>query len=108
MADPAPVPRSTPRLLLKDGDETRGELPVTGALAIGKDKANDVQLLHPTVSLKHAEIFAKGRGFAIRDVGSEAGTTVNGKRITEKALSDGDEIHCGQIRFVYLASAEAV
>lgn len=53
----------------------------------------------------HAEIVRNGEGdYTLRDLGSEAGTFVNGMRVTEAALEDGDVIRLGlsqraEIRF---------
>ncbi|MBI4860882.1 MAG: FHA domain-containing protein [Candidatus Riflebacteria bacterium] len=102
------IPRTAARLLLKDGEETVGEFRVSGPVSIGKDKANYVQILHPTVALKHAEILPQAGGHVIKDLGSEKGTFINGKRVTEAPLKDGDEIKVGDTRFLFLHPQEAM
>jgi class 3 adenylate cyclase len=102
------IPRTSARLLLKDGDETRGEFQINQTISIGKDKASYVQILHPTVSLKHAEIQPAGNTYVLRDLGSQAGTFLKGQKISEAPLNDGDEFKVGEIRFVFLNPPEAL
>jgi ABC-type multidrug transport system ATPase subunit/pSer/pThr/pTyr-binding forkhead associated (FHA) protein len=54
-----------------------------------------VQIEHPTVSDNHAEITASPAGATLRDLGSNNGTYVNGQRISERLLADGDVIQLG-------------
>lgn len=49
----------------------------------------------PNVSRNHAEIRPEGDGFVLSDLGSTNGTTVNGARITQHRLVDGDRITLG-------------
>jgi pSer/pThr/pTyr-binding forkhead associated (FHA) protein/class 3 adenylate cyclase len=103
------IPRAIARLLLKDGDDTKGEFQVSAAITIGKDKSNYVQLLHPTIALKHAEVSPAASGYRIKDLGSSTGTHVNGQRISGEApLKDGDEIRVGDIRFLFLNPPESI
>src|SRR6185503_20088949 len=68
-------------------------------VAIGRHPKSDFQL-EPVedlgVSVRHAEIFASGGGYRIRDNGSTNGTYVNGQRIVgEQQLNDGDVVWLG-------------
>ena len=55
----------------------------------------------PEVSRRHASISAAQGVLEIRDLGSENGTHVNGKRIEEPtALSSGDTITIGRTKFI--------
>jgi len=63
-----------------------------------------VQLVDASVSRYHAEIRAKGEGFAVVDLGSTNGTRVNGVRVTERDLRDGDELSFGNVRVQFSAS----
>lgn len=58
-----------------------------------------------TVSGVHAELRRESDGFSISDRGSEAGVYVNGERVNEAALKDGDEVRIGDAQFVYRAPA---
>ena len=63
-----------------------------------------VQLVDASVSRYHAEIRAKGEGFAVVDLGSTNGTKVNGVRVTERDLRDDDELSFGNVRVRFSAS----
>ena len=72
--------------------------------SIGRLPECEITLLDPNVSRRHAEIHQRGNGFAIVDLGSTNGCTVNGVRITERELRDGDEIGIGNLRLAFQAS----
>jgi hypothetical protein len=72
--------------------------------SIGRLPECEVTLLDPNVSRRHAEIHQRGNGFAIVDLGSTNGCTVNGVRITDRELRDGDEIGIGNLRLTFQAS----
>jgi pSer/pThr/pTyr-binding forkhead associated (FHA) protein len=73
-----------------------------GALnGIGRADENQIRLTNPGISRKHAVIKAVPGGFAIKDLESQNGTFVNGQRVTEKRLSDGDTIDVGSVKFVF-------
>lgn len=63
---------------------------------VGRQPGLDVRILHPTVSLVHAEIRREGDGLNICDLGSRNGTFVNGKRLTQpQAARAGDLLQFG-------------
>ena len=62
---------------------------------LGRGETNDVQLLDGRVSKQHAEIHRAEHGYVVRDVGSRAGVFVNGSRVEERALADGDVVTFG-------------
>jgi hypothetical protein len=68
---------------------------------IGRAEENQIQMTSSGVSRKHAVITAVSGGFAIRDLGSQNGTYVNGERVTERKLADGDASEIGSARFVF-------
>ncbi len=72
--------------------------------SIGRLPECEITLLDPNVSRRHAEIHQRGNGFVIVDLGSTNGCTVNGVRITERELRDGDEIGIGNLRLAFQAS----
>ncbi len=64
--------------------------------AIGRDPQNDIVLDDRPVSRKHAEIRLRLGRYTLYDLQSTNGTFVNGRRIAEVVLSDGDRITiCG-------------
>jgi adenylate cyclase len=68
---------------------------------IGRDPRNDVVLESKIVSREHAKIVRTKEGLAIVDLDSHNGTFVNGTRIKEAPLRDGDEILIGENLILY-------
>ncbi|UCD70785.1 MAG: FHA domain-containing protein [Syntrophobacterales bacterium] len=68
---------------------------------IGRDQKNDVVLESKIVSREHAQIKRAKEGLAIVDRDSHNGTFVNGTRIKEVLLRDGDEILVGETLILY-------
>jgi len=90
------------RLLLELEGSGRppAELPRSGTLVLGSSKERaGLQVEAEGVAEVHAAIGrAKGGGWAIRDLGSAAGTKVNGRRIEAARLRPGDRIELGSAR----------
>jgi hypothetical protein len=74
------------------------------ALTVGRVPESNIVLADPNVSRNHAEIRPRGTGFVVVDLGSTNGTRVNGVRITEHELEDGDELMFGNTRMRFEAS----
>ena len=70
-------------------------------ISSGRAPDSTIVLGDQNASRRHAEIRPLEGGFAIVDLASTNGTVVNGVRITEHLLSDGDAVTFGQttIRF---------
>ena len=93
-------PWEEPTLVYTDevGHQRAISVPHTG-LSIGR--ATENALAFPGglgVSRNHAEIVFDGRDWLVRDRGSRRGTWVNGVRVSEHVLNDGDAIQLGQPR----------
>jgi pSer/pThr/pTyr-binding forkhead associated (FHA) protein len=86
------------------------EVPVAGdAISLGRSPANDVVLATPGASRQHARVERRAEAVVIRDLDTRNGTWVNGQRVTERGLEDGDTIRIGDARLVFrrgLTSAE--
>ncbi|MDI6822661.1 MAG: DUF3662 and FHA domain-containing protein [Actinomycetota bacterium] len=92
-------------LMLKSG--ARREFPLTKPLTtLGRLPTNDIVLPDPNVSRIHAEIRLEERGLVIRDLKSTNGTLVNGKRIEEQLLRDGDLITLGTTELEFRSSED--
>jgi hypothetical protein len=88
-------------LLLPSGDRfTLGE----HAISVGRMPDCNLVLADPNVSRNHAEIRPSGDRFVVVDLGSTNGTRVNGVRVDERVLQDGDEISFGNTRIRFEAS----
>jgi Protein of unknown function (DUF3662)/FHA domain len=88
-------------LVLPDGRRVQlGDEPAV----IGRLPDCAVTLADSQVSRRHAEVRPAGTGFAVADLGSMNGTTVNGVAVREQALEDGDEIGVGSTTIRFEAS----
>ncbi|MFN8051137.1 MAG: FHA domain-containing protein [Acidimicrobiales bacterium] len=76
--------------------------PVT---TIGRHPESTVFLDDVTVSRRHAEVRADGDRFVLSDVGSLNGTYVNGDRVDEAQLAEGDQLQVGKYRLVFAFGA---
>lgn len=76
---------------------------VGAKLTVGRLSDNDVQLDDASVSSRHAEIEDRGGRAFLYDLESTNGTFLNGEQVTgENILSEGDVIHFGNVRVVFM------
>jgi pSer/pThr/pTyr-binding forkhead associated (FHA) protein len=68
---------------------------------LGRGIAADVRLDDHTVSARHAIIVARPGGVRILDDRSTNGTVVNGRRVDEAELRDGDVLVLGRVVLTY-------
>lgn len=73
---------------------------------LGRNEACDRQVLSSRVSREHAEISMAGGGFRMRDLKSTNGTLVNGQKIDEVMLNDGDLIVIADVQFSFRKSGD--
>ena len=94
---PAREPTGTdqPCLVLLDDDQPVRTVAIGRRVRIGRQADNDLVVTDPGVSRHHAEVTNERGTCTLRDLGSTNGTTVNGTRVGEHALRDGDRIHLG-------------
>ncbi len=87
--------------------ENLGQRPFEApVVTIGRDRGSALQIDHPTLSRQHAVIEQAGEAFTIRDLGSQNGTAVNGKKIAgAHALNENDEIQLGEFTLVFHGGA---
>ena len=70
-------------------------------LSIGRDPGNDLVLPDAMVSRRHAVIELRGSQYFIRDCNSSNGSLVNGDRVNERSLRDGDLVAIGTARLLF-------
>jgi hypothetical protein len=88
-----------------DGSET--EVPLgEETLRIGRAAENEIVLDDSSVSTFHAEIHREGAHHVLKDLGSTNGVRLNGERVNEAKLSDGDLLRFGNLRARYQADAK--
>jgi pSer/pThr/pTyr-binding forkhead associated (FHA) protein len=68
---------------------------------IGRGIGNAVRLDDHTVSARHAIVVARPAGLRILDDRSTNGTIVNGRRVDEAELQDGDVVVLGRVVLTY-------
>jgi FHA domain-containing protein len=68
---------------------------------LGRGDDNQVRLTSEDVSHRHAVIMATRHGFVVKDLQSRNGTFVNGERIQEHALLDGDRLQLGSLELTF-------
>ncbi|MFP4057715.1 MAG: protein kinase domain-containing protein [Candidatus Brocadiia bacterium] len=95
-------------ILLQD-EEPLSEFPLGGdrPLTVGRSSTNAVQVHDPKLSRHHCEVRATGEGYFVRDLGSKNGTFVNGARVTQARLRNGDRIQVGLTRLLFRCEAPA-
>jgi two-component system NtrC family sensor kinase len=72
-----------------------------GAMSIGREAGNFVQLEDNEVSRRHAEVRRVGESFVVGDLKSSNGTWLNNRKIDRAELSSGDHIQVGRTILVY-------
>ncbi len=96
-------------LLLSEADNGQAvNFRLTALTYIGRSEDNQLRLLDPGVSRRHVLVMATPGGYTIRDLGSQNGTYVNGTRVDESPLTDGDRITIGEINLVFRGAPAAV
>lgn len=68
---------------------------------VGRGMTADVRLDDHTVSARHAIVVTRGDRLRILDDRSTNGTVVNGRRVDEAELHDGDVVVLGRVVLTY-------
>jgi ABC-type multidrug transport system ATPase subunit len=103
---PPPGPSQPPVHLNTAGlEDNVGQLsqiirPSDNQLLIGRATDCDISIPDPLVSRHHARLFLNESGGRIVDLGSDNGTFVNGQRIVDTPVAEGDLIELGKAQFV--------
>jgi adenylate cyclase len=90
------------------GPEGRSEAELRAHNTLGRHPNNSIQLLDRIVSKEHLHITQVNGQFVLRDLGSLNGTFVNGERVSERVLNNGDEITVGSTRILFQSDTTAV
>ena len=90
------------KLIVNPTSPSRREVVLSRTLlAIGRDPSNDVVLPDAMVSRRHAVIEYRGSQYFLRDCNSSNGSLINGDRISERGLRDGDLVAIGTARLLF-------
>jgi hypothetical protein len=80
----------------------RQHVPVEGPVVnLGRQLDNDIVVEHPTVSRRHAQLQWRHGHYVLYDLGSRAGTLVNGQHVAECVLQAGDVLTLGNVSIIY-------
>jgi hypothetical protein len=106
----SPRPASTPtrpRLVLAGvGGAPERVVPLTRPVTrVGRGVDADLRLVDTGVSRSHAEVRVSGDSVTVVDLGSTNGTVVNGRRVSESELVDGDRLDIGATALVFRSEA---
>jgi uncharacterized RDD family membrane protein YckC len=97
------------KLIVNPTSSSRREIPLPRSLlSIGRDPSNDLVLPDAMVSRRHAVIEFRSSQYFLRDCNSSNGSLVNGDRISERGLRDGDLVAIGTARLLFREEAEAL
>src|SRR6185295_10942823 len=90
------------KLIVNPTSSSRREIHLTRTLvSIGRDPSNDLVLPDAMVSRRHAVIEYRGSQYYLRDCNSSNGSLVNGDRVSERNLRDGDLVAIGTARLLF-------
>jgi EAL domain-containing protein (putative c-di-GMP-specific phosphodiesterase class I) len=85
------------------GGPVQKSLLATFPFSIGRNDTTDLPINSTRVSREHAAIVRAGDTYRIRDLDSTNGTFVNGQRIEEATLSDGDIVLIADVEFTFFS-----
>jgi hypothetical protein len=91
-------------VVIRQGKEPGRIFEIRGdRLTIGRSRDSDIYLEDLAVSRLHAIVYRDPSGqYLVRDENSANGTTVNGQRINDHVLEEGDEIGLGQTIIAFI------
>ncbi|MDP3274564.1 MAG: FHA domain-containing protein [Deltaproteobacteria bacterium] len=103
---------SPPYLVLRSGRKPGSQQWELSAqdtkLMAGREPGIDIVLDDVDCSRQHALFVRDEQGVVVRDLGSKNGIAIAGRRVTERRLRDGDEVHLGRVILSFHDPAEAL
>jgi predicted component of type VI protein secretion system len=96
-------------LLVKSGGAERIIVWDTQDVSVGRAPENDLSIDDAVLSRKHAEFYRSEGAYAVKDLNTSNGTTVNGESIRQRVLASKDVVKFGdvEIQFVQVAKNPA-
>ena len=76
-------------------------------IRMGRGVEMDITLNNASISRRHAQLRRLAEGGLLEDLGSRNGIFVNGVRVKEQTLSDGDHVTVGEMKFVFVRMGAA-
>ena len=93
-------------LAIEDGDQVKLLVLERELMHIGRSPSSEIVLDDASVSRRHALIARRGDRTVILDDRSRNGVHVNGVRVSEADLHDGDIVVCGHITLRFVERTE--
>lgn len=85
----------------------KGEVhPLDREISFGRSPENTIQMDDMQISRRHAVVVPSNDGALLRDLGSGNGTFVNGQRVLEHVLQDGEVFMMGRQQFQFRGGSE--
>ncbi len=78
-------------------------LPPQGKVVLGRSKDASITIPDINLSRAHCSVSATPQGYMLEDLGSTNGTYLNGKRIRQELLREGDRIVMGEAEIEFRA-----
>jgi len=93
-------------LLVTKGSNIGSRFELTSAqeIVIGRSVDSNLRLDDSEVSRHHAKVAFDGQHFVLRDLGSANGCRVNGRRVKDRILQDGDTLTLGTSQLTFQLS----
>src|SRR5262249_53664415 len=95
-----PAKRTSMPSLILEAMDTGKKTRVRGIALVGRSSICDVRVRAPDVSKQHCRITVESGEVLVEDLGSFNGTFVNGQRIKQSGLSDGDRLGIADHEFL--------
>lgn len=76
-------------------------------LILGRSPSADIIIEEDSVSRRHARVRVSPTATVVNDLGATNGLFVNGHRVSEAELQDGDRLHLGETVLKYLSGRSA-
>lgn len=89
------------KLIVVKSEGLEGEIILEEETVIGREEDADITVEDNRLSRKHCKIVLQEGQYVITDLGSSNGTFVNGAKISEKTLENGDQIQAGSNIFKF-------
>jgi len=74
---------------------------IDGRITVGRSADNNIRIDDKTVSGHHCILTMEGQDYVLKDLNSTNGSRVNGRRVVEIRLANGDNIRLGDVDLRY-------
>ena len=91
---------ATLRVIIGGREVRRHEL--RGAAVVGRGEECDVAVIDSQISRRHCRFEPTPQGWIVVDLGSTNGTILDGRRVTDRALRDGELVRAGGVTLQFV------